>query len=158
METLSCCLATKSRLFIVLQISSFHLNMIIFELTKKLNNKFYIRNYVLNNVLRSNLTFTEEPSFIKSPTDVSILEGYPVILPCLAKGFPQPQITWFRKINDKFFSVLLNQRVKQLQNGTLYIGASHASDNGTYVCQASFFDQDIVPDPLSKEIQIEVRG
>ncbi|XP_012558399.1 cell adhesion molecule DSCAML1 isoform X1 [Hydra vulgaris] len=105
----------------------------------------------------NDFTVFEEPSFTKSPNDVSILEGKPVTQPCLVKGFPQPQVTWFRKLNGKLLRLNLNNRVRQLQNGSLYIRETYALDNGTYVCQASFFDHNIVPDPLMKEILLEVR-
>ena len=45
-----------------------------------------------------------------------------------------------------------------MKNGTLYIGSSQASDNGKYKCTATFFDLKLVPEPLPKEVNVEVRG
>ena len=82
-----------------------------------------------------------------------------MLLPCSAKGFPQPQITWYRQVyNRKDEPINLDHRIKQMKNGTLYIGSSQASDNGKYKCRATFFDLKLVPEPLPKEVNVEVRG
>ena len=93
-----------------------------------------------------------------TPQDSWVLDAHPTSLPCSATGFPQPQITWYRINNGKKHQVNLDHRVRQLHNGTLVIGVAHASDNGKYICEASFFDTKILPDPITKEAKLEIRG
>lgn len=36
------------------------------------------------------------PSWVVEPTDSEIIEGEKLSLPCLAEGYPNPQIFWWR--------------------------------------------------------------
>lgn len=106
----------------------------------------------------ADLVVYEKPVFYMKPTDTTVLDAHPVQLFCSATGFPFPQITWFRRtINGALHPINLDHRVQQLHNGSLIISAAQASDNGRYVCQASFFNRKMVPDPLVKEIRLVVR-
>lgn len=79
------------------------------------------------------------------------------MLSCLVSGFPQPQITWFKKNEEGNFHVLqLNHRIKQLHNGTLYFGVTNAFDDGVYHCQASSDNE--LPTLNSEEVTLNVRG
>ena len=92
------------------------------------------------------------------PHDLSILNSHPASLSCLASGFPQPQIKWFKKDTQGNFQVLqLNHRIKQLKNGSLFFGVTQALDDGIYYCEASF-DSENLPSLSSKEVNLQVRG
>ncbi|XP_055887034.1 peroxidasin homolog [Biomphalaria glabrata] len=73
------------------------------------------------------------PKFMEAPSDVSVIEGDDVVLPCQASGKPRPEITW--NINSE--PVTSNIRMRTLANGSLSIINIRVSDAGRYVCQAS---------------------
>ena len=99
--------------------------------------------------------------FKDEPKDTSVLYGHSTSLPCLATGFPAPQIIWMKKSSDDFFEpIQLSNRVQQLNNGTLHITMTTGPDDGEYACKA-FFDTKqpvIIPPKMSRTAHIKVKG
>ena len=86
-----------------------------------------------------------------------MLYGHPASLSCLASGFPQPQITWFKKDTlGNSLPVRLDHRVKQLQNGTLFYGVTQVLDGGLYHCEASFHSE--IPTLRSDSVELQIRS
>ncbi|XP_069856111.1 protein turtle homolog A [Dipodomys merriami] len=80
------------------------------------------------------LTVNSPPQFQETPPQVlEVKELEPVTLHCVARGSPQPRVTW------KFQGQDLGQDHRQLrvQNGTLWIQKVTRSRAGVYTCQAS---------------------
>ncbi|KAM4861084.1 protein turtle homolog A [Thomomys bottae] len=80
------------------------------------------------------LTVNSPPQFQDTPPQVlEVKELEPVTLHCVARGSPQPHVTW------KFQGQDLGQGHGQLQvqNGTLWIQRVTRSSTGVYTCQAS---------------------
>ncbi|XP_076359024.1 cell adhesion molecule DSCAM-like [Tachypleus tridentatus] len=79
------------------------------------------------------------PLWIKKPTDKTVEKNSDVYLDCLARGSPQPSVTWFIKKGNssiKFSSSITNLRTrwKIFENGTLRIRNSQKKDEGEYSC------------------------
>ncbi|KAI4892790.1 hypothetical protein NFI96_028927, partial [Prochilodus magdalenae] len=79
----------------------------------------------------------QEAPFFKPGGDLVIetVVNSRVIIPCPAKGSPQPSVRWYKnglEVNmDKS-----EQGVSQVQNGSLLIGSATASQSGDYRCVA----------------------
>ena len=92
------------------------------------------------------------PSISPGETDITVLEGNPVILECEADGDPFPQIEW-RKDGVIFDSSDTERGYYMGEAGTLAIEAARLTDAGKYTCTAS--------NPAGKEarvIQLTVHG
>lgn len=62
-----------------------------------------------------------------------ILEGLPLILPCLVTGTPSPNITWFK--NDEL--IVENDKIQIMNDDKfLNIPESSSSDTGNFSCHA----------------------
>ncbi|XP_068084846.1 inactive tyrosine-protein kinase 7 [Anabrus simplex] len=74
------------------------------------------------------------PKFKVPPLSVTkAYEGFPVMIHCIADGFPKPTIKWDRNSN---FSAFDQSRFEVLENGTLLVKEVHKSDGGKYGCTA----------------------
>ncbi|KAL7043131.1 hypothetical protein ACKWTF_001405 [Chironomus riparius] len=78
------------------------------------------------------LTVQVKPSFIKEPSNASILAGQTVQLHCSVQGDPQPQILW-RKENG---NIALGRAEILDGDKSLVIKNVLPSDEGTYICEA----------------------
>ncbi|ERL85186.1 hypothetical protein D910_02608, partial [Dendroctonus ponderosae] len=79
------------------------------------------------------------PQWTIEPQDISALLGDSVLMPCLAKGFPEPTISWLRghgKSTD-YRPISGVHRVIQLGNGSLWFEAVTSEDEGNYLCRAN---------------------
>ncbi|XP_025060802.1 hemicentin-2 [Alligator sinensis] len=67
------------------------------------------------------------------PAELSVPEGLQVLLPCAARGIPEPRITW-----SKDGAVVRgdNGKFTFLQSGELIVKDAQAGDAGTYTCTA----------------------
>ncbi|KAL2771462.1 protein turtle-like protein A isoform b precursor [Daubentonia madagascariensis] len=80
------------------------------------------------------LTVNSPPQFQETPPLVlEVQELEPVTLRCVARGSPQPHVTWKLRGQD----LDQGQGHVQVQNGTLWIRRVERSSSGVYTCQAS---------------------
>lgn len=67
--------------------------------------------------------------FTVIPSDATVTEGKPLVLPCGADGFPVPTITWYKDRNVVTWHT-------QLESGSLSIDTVDVTDEGKYECVA----------------------
>ncbi|XP_045037928.2 protein turtle homolog A isoform X4 [Desmodus rotundus] len=80
------------------------------------------------------LTVNSPPQFLETPPQVlEVQELEPVTLRCVARGSPQPHVTW--KLQGQDLGQGHGQM--QVQNGTLWIRQVERGSSGIYTCQAS---------------------
>uniref|UniRef100_A0A452R901 Immunoglobulin superfamily member 9 n=1 Tax=Ursus americanus TaxID=9643 RepID=A0A452R901_URSAM len=79
------------------------------------------------------LTVNSPPQFLETPPQVlEVRELEAVTLRCVARGSPQPHVTWKGGTGD-----LPHPLLPQVQNGTLWIRRVERGSSGVYTCQAS---------------------
>ncbi|EDO34058.1 predicted protein [Nematostella vectensis] len=71
------------------------------------------------------------PNITSFRSSVTGVQGDTISLPCRAKGFPPPVITWSRS-----GQTIPYDRRQSIDNGTLLIGNVQKSDSGKYTCTA----------------------
>ncbi|XP_066247380.1 cell adhesion molecule Dscam1 isoform X2 [Euwallacea similis] len=79
------------------------------------------------------------PQWTIEPQDISALLGNSVLIQCLAKGFPEPTISWLKgygKSTD-YRPISGIHRVTKLGNGSLWFEAVTSEDEGNYLCRAT---------------------
>ncbi|XP_052080681.1 uncharacterized protein MAL13P1.304-like [Mytilus californianus] len=79
---------------------------------------------------------TGVPEFLKTPSNVEVIEGDIIHVECQITGDPSPQIVWFK--NGELFYP--EERVEILQDSTrcqLIIQQTEPDDAGIYMCRAS---------------------
>uniref|UniRef100_A0A8D2ZR19 Hemicentin-1 n=1 Tax=Scophthalmus maximus TaxID=52904 RepID=A0A8D2ZR19_SCOMX len=77
------------------------------------------------------------PLFSEAPVDVAANVGENITLPCVARGFPQPTVTWHRQDGRQIHTRTDSQsRTMQLENGHLLIQSVWLDDEGLYICEA----------------------
>ncbi|XP_006922969.1 protein turtle homolog A isoform X1 [Pteropus alecto] len=80
------------------------------------------------------LTVNSPPQFLETPPQVlEVQELEPLTLRCVARGSPQPHVTWKLQGQD----IGQGQGQMQVQNGTLWIQRVERGSSGIYTCQAS---------------------
>ncbi|XP_042868394.1 Down syndrome cell adhesion molecule-like protein Dscam2 [Penaeus japonicus] len=96
--------------------------------------------------LSFSLTVHVPPSWVLEPADTRVSRGHALVVDCVARGHPEPSVTWKKKVtregqssgSDAFRSVeLVSPRAVQLSNGSLYIARAEPEHSGTYVCHAA---------------------
>ncbi|KAK3092980.1 hypothetical protein FSP39_009604 [Pinctada imbricata] len=75
----------------------------------------------------------EMPKFQISPQNLTVYEGQPVMLHCVAIGDPKPDVNW----DKNYFRDFDFSRVKFFTNGTLSISRVYMEDKGRYGCTAN---------------------
>ncbi|XP_042230990.1 hemicentin-1-like isoform X2 [Homarus americanus] len=73
------------------------------------------------------------PVIMYAPEEMTVLELNAVTLTCVAEGDPAPATTWIKEGH----SVHSSDRVHLMDNGSLVINSSQASDAGEYKCVVS---------------------
>uniref|UniRef100_A0AAQ6I864 Ig-like domain-containing protein n=1 Tax=Anabas testudineus TaxID=64144 RepID=A0AAQ6I864_ANATE len=77
------------------------------------------------------------PLFSEAPVDVTANVGENISLPCVARGFPQPSVTWHRQDGRQILTRAdRHGRTMQLENGHLLIQSVWLDDEGLYICEA----------------------
>ncbi|XP_029915084.1 hemicentin-1 [Myripristis murdjan] len=77
------------------------------------------------------------PLFSEAPADMTANVGENITLPCAARGFPLPTVTWRRENSRQIFTGTDSQsRTMQLENGHLLIQSVWLDDEGLYICEA----------------------
>uniref|UniRef100_A0A8C4IV11 Hemicentin-2 n=1 Tax=Dicentrarchus labrax TaxID=13489 RepID=A0A8C4IV11_DICLA len=77
------------------------------------------------------------PLFSEAPFDVTASVGENITLPCIARGFPQPTVTWHRQDGRQILTRTdSHSRTMQLENGHLLIQSVWLDDEGLYICEA----------------------
>ena len=71
------------------------------------------------------------PNITSDTRSVTGVQGESLQLPCQAKGYPPPVITWYKTGNR-----IPYDRRHHLSNGTLVIKNVQKSDSGKYICKA----------------------
>ncbi|XP_046540112.1 protein turtle homolog A [Equus quagga] len=80
------------------------------------------------------LTVNSPPQFLETPPQVlEVRELEPITLRCVARGSPQPRVTWKLRGQD----LGQGQGPVQVRNGTLWIRRVERGSSGVYICQAS---------------------
>ncbi|XP_046728282.1 hemicentin-1 isoform X2 [Silurus meridionalis] len=79
------------------------------------------------------LTLHVAPMIHGGQSEVSVIQGFQSLLPCLAQGVPNPTIHW--KKNGKFIQNLQG-RFTVLRSGELIIERTQLTDAGVYTCVA----------------------
>ncbi|XP_064793489.1 hemicentin-1-like [Oncorhynchus masou masou] len=77
------------------------------------------------------------PPTIRGPSEtseVSVVLGFPTVLPCDVEGFPMPSITWLK---DKQPIVSSAQLTYTRGGQALRLGTAHGDSAGIYTCRAS---------------------
>ncbi|XP_022795070.1 acetylcholinesterase collagenic tail peptide-like [Stylophora pistillata] len=69
----------------------------------------------------------------KPPTSMTVKEDSNVSLPCYSKGFPKPEVTWFKNGQK------MNSRKYNKDTGMLTFPSIHFNDRGLYRCEARNF-------------------
>ncbi|XP_066979346.1 cell adhesion molecule Dscam2-like isoform X3 [Macrobrachium rosenbergii] len=86
------------------------------------------------------------PTWVLEPMDARVSRGHALMIDCVARGHPDPSVTWKKKIDDDpnssgadaFRSVeMVSPRVVQQSNGSLYIARAEPDHAGTYLCHAA---------------------
>ncbi|XP_058491292.1 hemicentin-1 [Solea solea] len=78
------------------------------------------------------------PLFSEEPVDVAANVGENITLPCVARGFPQPTVSWRRQDGRQILTRTSDHsRTKQLENGHLLIQSVWLDDEGLYICEAT---------------------
>uniref|UniRef100_H2MDX8 Hemicentin 2 n=1 Tax=Oryzias latipes TaxID=8090 RepID=H2MDX8_ORYLA len=76
------------------------------------------------------------PLFSEEPTDVTANVGENITLPCVARGLPQPTVTWHRQNGRQVLPWTdSHSRTTQKENGHLEIRI-WVDDEGLYICEA----------------------
>uniref|UniRef100_A0A8C1LEB7 Hemicentin 2 n=1 Tax=Cyprinus carpio TaxID=7962 RepID=A0A8C1LEB7_CYPCA len=77
------------------------------------------------------------PTFSESPVDIAAGVGDNITLPCIARGFPTPSLTWRRQDGRPIFGKSSGHvGTSQLSSGALQIQSIWVDDEGVYVCEA----------------------
>nr|XP_046206515.1 hemicentin-1-like [Oncorhynchus gorbuscha] len=77
------------------------------------------------------------PLFSETPVDMTVDVGENVTLPCVARGFPLPTVTWRLKDGRAIISEAYSSGgTVQLETGHLLIQDVWLDDEGLYVCEA----------------------
>ncbi|KAF6729918.1 Hemicentin-1 [Oryzias melastigma] len=77
------------------------------------------------------------PLFSEEPTDVTANVGENITLPCVARGLPQPTVTWHRQNGRKVSPWTdSHSRTTQMEDGRLVIRSIWLDDEGLYICEA----------------------
>ncbi|XP_032434339.1 hemicentin-1 [Xiphophorus hellerii] len=77
------------------------------------------------------------PLFSEAPADMSANVGENITLPCIARGFPQPTVSWRRKDGKQILARTgSGSRTMQTESGHLSIQSVWLHDGGVYICEA----------------------
>ncbi|MBN3299469.1 HMCN1 protein, partial [Amia calva] len=82
------------------------------------------------------LTIQAPPSISGSSetSEVSVVLGHPIILPCKAEGVPAPSLTWLKENHP----IMSSARLTYTQGGrALHLVAAKGDDTGLYTCRAT---------------------
>nr|XP_015827628.2 hemicentin-1 [Nothobranchius furzeri] len=77
------------------------------------------------------------PLFLEAPVDVTANVGENITLRCIARGFPQPTVTWHRKDGRQIPArTEIHTKTTERERGELLIQNVWLHDEGVYICEA----------------------
>ncbi|KAG7230562.1 hypothetical protein INR49_025278 [Caranx melampygus] len=76
------------------------------------------------------------PTFIQDPSDVAADIGSNVSLPCIAQGYPEPQVTWRRQDGQPILNRSRTHGTVIQSRGGLHITHLWVEDEAVYICEA----------------------
>ncbi|XP_040387830.1 hemicentin-2 isoform X3 [Cygnus olor] len=82
---------------------------------------------------RTRLIVQVPPTIVASPVELAVLEGQDALLPCAARGIPEPRVSWSREgapVQDRGGTVTI------LPSGELLLRHVQEGDAGSYSCTA----------------------
>nr|XP_047909504.1 hemicentin-2 [Anser cygnoides] len=82
---------------------------------------------------RTRLIVQVPPTIVASPVELAVLEGQDALLPCAARGIPEPRVSWSREgapVQDRGGTVTI------LPSGELLLRHVQEGDAGSYSCAA----------------------
>ncbi|XP_064651326.1 cell adhesion molecule DSCAM-like isoform X2 [Lineus longissimus] len=82
------------------------------------------------------LTVYVKPSLTHAPADQKVAEGSSPMIPCNAKGYPNPVVTWSRYSQTQETPVINGAVFRIHSNGSLTINNVKQRHSGTYKCLA----------------------
>ena len=74
------------------------------------------------------------PTILPGPTELTVLSGKLVTLPCMSDGVPEPTVTWQKDGAPLRLDV---PGLRQQPSGSLQILVARESDIGSYTCLVS---------------------
>ncbi|XP_063265782.1 hemicentin-2 isoform X3 [Prinia subflava] len=80
---------------------------------------------------RTRLIVQEPPVIAAGPLELAVLQGLEVLLPCAARGVPEPRVSWSRE-----GALLRGGRATVLPSGELLLRDVREGDAGSYSCTA----------------------
>ncbi|XP_055865968.1 uncharacterized protein LOC106054729 isoform X2 [Biomphalaria glabrata] len=79
------------------------------------------------------------PVIMQRPSNITVVDGQRVVLPCVIEAFPQPiSFTWYKDTVDiRTTDSFMAQRISILDDGSLLIKPAVKTDRAWYTCKAS---------------------
>ncbi|XP_076371567.1 cell adhesion molecule Dscam1-like isoform X11 [Tachypleus tridentatus] len=101
-----------------------------------------VRNHLGSDQFTTPLVVPVAPKWVKQPSSASVSVGDSVMLDCVIGGYPKPTVNWkFYSGTDSkaqdFVPLLLRERFRVRENGSLSIVSVHQEDTGKYQCTGS---------------------
>ncbi|XP_008940595.1 PREDICTED: hemicentin-2-like, partial [Merops nubicus] len=85
--------------------------------------------------LRAQVEVHVAPEIQAGPEEARALLNSSVVLPCQARGWPVPQVTWWK--DGQLLPLRGTKRLQLLPGGSLQISSVQLQDSGYYLCTAS---------------------
>ena len=74
-----------------------------------------MNNFFIYLKLQYNILPSVPPQWLLEPSDVSVTLGGEALVPCYAKGFPHPSVTWSRETSELWILTFHFAQISPLQ-------------------------------------------